>query len=276
MQIHTYFDDNSRVRMVLAGIALALAALSGCGGSGGKQAASGAASARQTMVTPAVRKADPPARCRSGVVQQLGNGRVAYAALVPHRAVAFRAPGRRAFASFGPRNVNGHPTVFGVLARRIRASCKADWYRVELPIRPNGATGWVQAGRLRVGVVHTRIVVELSQRRLTLYRDGRPVLRAPAAVGSPATPTPTGRFYVDQRLIPADPTGPWGPGAIGVSAHSDVLRHWVQGGPIAIHGTNEPFSIGRPASHGCIRLENGVLEKLFVQTAAGTPVIIEA
>lgn len=250
--------------MVLIGIALALAALSGCGGSGGKQEHATAVSGRQ---------ASPP-HCRSGIVQPLGNGRIAYVALVPRRAVAFRAPGRRAFASFGPRNVNGHATVFGVLARRLDASCSADWYRVELPIRPNGATGWVQAGRLQVGIVHTRIVVDLSQRRLTLYRDGRPVLRAPAAIGSPATPTPIGRFYVNQRLIPPDPRGPWGPGAIGISAHSDALRHWVQGGPIAIHGTNEPFSIGQPASHGCVRLDNRVLQQLFSQTPAGTPVVI--
>jgi hypothetical protein len=253
-------DDNGFVRMVLIGIGLALA-VSGCAGSGRKQ----------TQVSAAP---DPAPRCRSGVVQRLGDSHVAYAALVPHRAVVFRSPGRRAFASFGPRNVNGHATVFGVLARRLGANCEADWYRVELPIRPNGATGWVQARRLRVGVVHARIVVDLSQRRLTLYRDGRPVLHASAAIGSPATPTPTGRFYVNQRLIPADPSGPWGPGAIGVSAHSDVLRHWVQGGPIAIHGTNEPFSIGRAASHGCVRLENGVLRKLFEQTPAGTPVLI--
>jgi lipoprotein-anchoring transpeptidase ErfK/SrfK len=243
--------------MVLIGIAF----VAGCGGSAAHQ-------------TPASAAPASAPRCRPGVVQRMGDGRIAYSALVPDHAVVFRSPGRHAFASFGPRNVNGHATVFRVLARRLDATCEADWYRVELPIRPNGATGWVPARRLRVGAVHTRIVVDLSQRRLTLYRDGRPVLRAPAAIGSPATPTPTGRFYVDQRLIPADPRGPWGPGAIGVSAHSEVLRHWVQGGPIAIHGTNEPFSIGQAASHGCIRLDNRVLQRLFSQTPAGTPVVI--
>jgi hypothetical protein len=275
VQIHSDFDDNSPVRTALLGTALALAAFSGCGGSGAKHESASGAPVRHAVTQP-VREADSALRCRAGVVQRLGDGRVAYVALVPRHAVVFRAPGRRAFASFGPRNVNGHATVFGVVARRLRANCSAAWYRVELPIRPNGSTGWVQAHVLRVGVVHTRIVVDLSERRLTLYRNGRPVLRAPAAIGAPATPTPTGRFYVNQRLIPADATGPWGPGAIGVSAHSDVLRHWVQGGPIAIHGTNEPYTIGRPASHGCIRLQNGVLEHLFRQTPAGTPVIIRA
>ena len=264
------------MRLVLTGfaLALALAALSAYASSGGTKNPPPASRAPAAAPPPA-RKVASRSRCRPGAVQRLGNAHVAYAALAPRGAVVYRTPGQRAFASFGPRNVNGHATVLGVLGRRLGADCRADWYHVGLPIRPNGITGWVRARRLRVSVVRTRIVVDLSQRRLTLYRDGRAVLRAPAAVGSPSTPTPTGRFYVDQRLIPADPAGPWGPGAIGVSAHSDVLRNWAQGGPIAIHGTNEPYSIGRAASHGCIRLDNAVLERLFGLTPAGTPVVIE-
>ncbi len=100
------------------------------------------------------------------------------------------------------------------------------------------------------------------------------MLRTTAAVGAPATPTPTGRFYVNQRLIPRDPTGPFGPGAIGISAFSDVLTGWTQGGPIAIHGTNEPWSIGRNVSNGCIRVRNPVLRRLFDAVSAGTPVLV--
>jgi lipoprotein-anchoring transpeptidase ErfK/SrfK len=120
----------------------------------------------------------------------------------------------------------------------------------------------------------TRIVVDVSQRRLTLYRNAKPVLTATVAVGSPSTPTPTGRFYVNQRLIPADTGGPFGPGAIGISAFSNVLTGWTQGGPVAIHGTNEPWSIGHAVSNGCIRLPNKTLVRLFNATLAGTPVII--
>jgi lipoprotein-anchoring transpeptidase ErfK/SrfK len=100
------------------------------------------------------------------------------------------------------------------------------------------------------------------------------VLRATAAIGSSATPTPTGSFYVNQRLIPADTTGPFGPGAVGISAFSDVLTGWTQGGPIAIHGTNAPWSIGKAVSNGCIRLPNAMLRKLFAQALNGTPVLI--
>ena len=190
------------------------------------------------------------------------------------RARAYRGPGRRPFASFGRLNRNGYPTVFRVLASVRRRDCRAAWYRVQLPVRPNGVTGFVRAGAVDVGKVRTRIRVDVSARRLTLFRNGRPVLRTVVAVGSRATPTPTGSYYVNQRLIPANTSGPYGPGALGISAYSNVLRNWAQGGPVAIHGTNEPWSIGRAASNGCIRVRNRVLRRLFAATAAGTPVTI--
>jgi lipoprotein-anchoring transpeptidase ErfK/SrfK len=166
--------------------------------------------------------------------------------------------------------------VFGVVGVVLSRACRPAWYRVQLPVRPNGSRGFVRAADLDIGRLHTRIVVDLSARRLTFYRSGRRVLSARAAVGADRTPTPTGRFYVDQRLIAADPAGPWGPGAIGISAHSDALRSWAQGGPIAIHGTNAPWSLGRPVSNGCIRLDNRTLSRLFAETPAGTPVLIQA
>ena len=122
--------------------------------------------------------------------------------------------------------------------------------------------------------VRTRITVDLSERRVRLYRSGKLVLSSSAAVGSSATPTPLGRYYVNQRLIPDDPSGPFGPGAVGISAFSPVLTGWAQGGPIAIHGTNERWSIGHAVSNGCIRLPNTVLRRLFAQALAGTPVLI--
>ena len=74
--------------------------------------------------------------------------------------------------------------------------------------------------------------------------------------------------------IPCAAGGPFGPGAVGISAFSDVLTGWAQGGPIAIHGTNEPWSIGKAVSNGCIRLPNVVLRRVFAQALNGTPVLI--
>jgi lipoprotein-anchoring transpeptidase ErfK/SrfK len=184
--------------------------------------------------------------------------------------VAFGRPGHGALARFGLENRNGVDTVFAVAG----VSCDARWLHVLLPLRPNGSSGWVRADHVRRIPVRTRIVVDLSARSLRFYRDGKLRLRATVAVGSPATPTPVGRYYVNQRLIPADANGPFGPGAIGISAFSPVLTGWAQGGPVAIHGTDEPWSIGRAVSNGCIRLPNAIDKKLFWQTPAGTPVLI--
>jgi lipoprotein-anchoring transpeptidase ErfK/SrfK len=213
-------------------------------------------------------------KCAEGELLPLGTPRTAYAAAAPRGAVAFTRPGGAVVARFGPRNINNYPTVFGVVGAVVGRDCAPRWYRVQLPKKPNGVTGFVRARALRVETVPARIVVDISKRRLTLYRNAKPVLTATVAVGSPSTPTPTGRFYVNQRLVPADTGGPFGPGAIGISAFSTVLTGWVQGGPVAIHGTNEPWSIGHAVSNGCIRLPNGTLEKVWRAAPAGTPVII--
>jgi L,D-transpeptidase catalytic domain len=204
----------------------------------------------------------------------VGSSRVTMAAVVVKRATAYRRPGRKPFARFGHLNENNFPTVFRVVSSIRRLDCKATWYRVQLPIKPNGIEGYVRARDVKLASVRTRIVIQVSKRRLTLFRRGRRVLRTTVAVGSSATPTPTGSYYVNQRLIPIDTSGPFGPGAIGISAFSNVLTGWTQGGPIAIHGTNEPWSIGRAVSNGCIRVRNPVLRKLFAATPAGTPVVV--
>ena len=213
------------------------------------------------------------AQCRSGVTA-VGSAKVTVAAVVRQKARAYRKPARRAFADFDRLNQNGVPTVFRVLGTVRTRDCRTRWYRVQLPVKPNGVTGYVRADAVQVGRVRTRIVVDISERRLTFFRNGKRVLGTTVAVGSPATPTPTGHYYVNQRLIPTDTSGPFGPGANGISAFSNVLTGWAQGGPIAIHGTNEPWSIGHAVSNGCIRVHNSVQKGLFAAVPAGTPVLI--
>jgi lipoprotein-anchoring transpeptidase ErfK/SrfK len=241
-------------------VALASLALAGCGG-GKTTATHGVAAAKKAV-------------CRAGTQRPVGSERVAWAAVAVRPTTAYRRPGGEPIQRFGLLNANGVPTVFGVLAERLDRRCRTTWVRVGLPIRPNGATGWVAASHVQELPVRTRIVVDLSDRRVRLYRNGRLVLSSRAAIGSAATPTPLGRYYVNQRLIPEDPGGPYGPGAVGISAFSPVLTGWAQGGPIAIHGTNEPWSIGHAVSNGCIRLPNTTLRTVFRQALAGTPVLI--
>jgi lipoprotein-anchoring transpeptidase ErfK/SrfK len=230
----------------------------------------------ETSPRPETSPAPEASPCRAGETRAVGTPARAYAAVVRKRTVAFRAPGRGGFATFGTENANRVATVLSVRAKRVDAECEPRWYRVQLPLKPNGVTGWVRAEHVELTPVTTRIVVDLSDRSVTLFDRGRKVISTRAAIGAADTPTPTGSFYVNQRLVASDPTGPFGPGAIGISAFSDVLTGWTQGGPIAIHGTNRPDLLGLAVSNGCIRVRNADLRRLFDRTLAGTPVTVRA
>jgi hypothetical protein len=267
-----------RILACSAGVALAA---SGCGGVTEHPAPAAHAHAQQqqqrpapaTRTTlPAVRDTPRP-RCLAGAWAT--TARRAYAGLVKGTATAYVHPGGGAIVGrFGQLDVNRFPTVFAVIGARLDRSCNPAWYHVQLSVTPNGTTGWVPARAVGVYAVKSRVVVDLSTRSLVAYRDGRPVLRARVAVGSPATPTPTGRFFVNESFRLSDPNGPYGVAALGISAHSTVLHEWAQGGPIALHGTNEPGSIGEAVSHGCIRLANDDMQRLLAIAPAGTPVVV--
>ena len=218
--------------------------------------------------------ARPTKSCRAGVLRPVGTVKSAFAAIVKARAQVYRKSGHEPLARFRKLNQNGYPTTFSIVGAIVNKSCGASWYRVKLPLRPNGVVGYVRPVDVLVQKVTTRIVVDVSARSLTFYRAGKRVLSTPVAVGAPATPTPVGRFYINQRLLPTNPYGAFGPAALGVSAFSNVLTGWTQGGPIGIHGTNQPWSIGRAVSNGCIRVPNTTLRKIFDATLGGSPVVI--
>jgi hypothetical protein len=268
---HAFCTDTlCSVRALAVIPAVGLTLLGGCGGSDNRH--DGAEKRPDVAADTA-----PKARgCAPGSIQRLGSSRLAYVAVVRSRATVSRRPEARAFATFQRLNVNRVPTIFSIRGALVDASCKPRSYLVQIPKRPNGVTAWVPAGQVDVAKVSTRIIVDLSERRVSLYKCGKLVLSSKAAIGAPATPTPTGRFYVNQRLVPNDKSGPFGPGAVGVSAFSSVLTGWAQGGPIAIHGTNAPWSIGKAVSNGCVRIPNAALTKLFDQALNGTPVLIRS
>jgi hypothetical protein len=227
-------------------------------------------------VTTTVPEPEPAPRCKAIDHEPLGTATMAHAAAARGAVSVHREPGGPVVERFGRLNPNGATTVFGVLGRRVADDCAPSWYRVRLPRRPNGRVGWVRARDVAIVKVATRILVDLSARRVTLYRAGRRLISTRAAIGSTATPTPTGSYYVDQRLLTRDAGGPFGPGAVGIAAYSEVLTGWTQGGPIAIHGTNRPDLIGQAVSNGCIRVRNDVLRRILAATPEGTPVEIQS
>jgi lipoprotein-anchoring transpeptidase ErfK/SrfK len=216
------------------------------------------------------------AGCRTGEVKSLVARHQSYAVDARGLVRVYRRPGRRPFARYGALNQNGVPTVFAALEAVLGPRCKAAWYRVRVPMKPNGTTGYVRARVVNLRLVRAQVVVDLSTRRLTVYRNGRAAFSTTAAIGAPATPTPRGQFYINQRFREADPNGPYGWAAIGISAFSEVLHGWPQGGPVAIHGTNHPSLLGLPVSNGCIRVSNGAIQRIWGLAPTGTPVSIQA
>jgi lipoprotein-anchoring transpeptidase ErfK/SrfK len=120
------------------------------------------------------------------------------------------------------------------------------------------------------------IVVSIPDRELALLEDGRAVKIYPVAVGAAATPSPTGSFTVAARL--SHPTW-YGPGRVVPPGKSNPLGpRWIglSRKGYGIHGTSNPRSIGRPASHGCIRMHNADVEELFGLVAIGDAVELYA
>ena len=121
----------------------------------------------------------------------------------------------------------------------------------------------------------TAVTVDLENRQLSVWRDGEMQTLRTVAVGSPENPTPTGTFFITDKIDTTDDTGAYGPYAFGLSAFSETLTEFAGGdGQIGIHGTNQPDSIGQAVSHGCIRLPNDVIEQLATELPLGTPVVI--
>jgi lipoprotein-anchoring transpeptidase ErfK/SrfK len=150
-----------------------------------------------------------------------------------------------------------------------------DWVHASLAVLPDGRTGWIPRSALGGWTfVDTRVVVDRADLTLTLYRAGKEVFRTPVGIGKPSTPTPTGQFYVRDRLT-AYASPEYGPLAFGTSARSPYETDWPAGGFIGIHGTDEPQLIPGRVSHGCIRLRNAAILKLSTLMPVGTPVTIQ-
>jgi lipoprotein-anchoring transpeptidase ErfK/SrfK len=168
-------------------------------------------------------------------------------------------------------NPFGTPEVLAVLGE----PGSSGWLHVELPVRPNGSTGWIRSSGVSITETFYRVEVSLTARTVTVFDAGRTVLTTRAAVGAPNTPTPPGDTYLWELVRPDDPDGAYGPYIFGLGWFSDAYSVFNGGdAQIGIHGNDEPWSIGYAESHGCVRVPNGVITDLAGLLPLGTPVTI--
>lgn len=150
---------------------------------------------------------------------------------------------------------------------------KGDWLKVLLPTRPNGSSGWIRKSDVTIENHDYRMVLELGAHKLTVFKGKDLWFEGPVGLGANGTPTPTGLFYTTELLIPPPDQPFYGAYAYGLSAHSEVLDQFLGGdGQVGIHGTNDPSSVGRNVSNGCIRMTNENITKLAESLPIGVPV----
>jgi hypothetical protein len=148
------------------------------------------------------------------------------------------------------------------------------WGLVELPYTWPRREGWVRLAGLRRETTRVRVEVDLSEHLVTVTKLGKILFRAPGAIGAPASPTPVGEYFVTDR-VPFSPGHTLGSFAFGISGIQPRLpAGWSGGNQLAIHGTNQPWSIGTSASAGCVRVAEGTLDRLMPLLRYGTPVIV--
>lgn len=174
------------------------------------------------------------------------------------------------------RPITNEQTVLPVIGHATDAAGRR-WLRVRLPGRPNGRAGWIERAATLTRVTHLHIVIELSRRRVTIYRNAHLLRTFSAIVGRPSTPTPRGEFFVEEAVVlPSDAVG--APFALALSARSNVFQEFAGGpGQIAIHGlANVGGTLRTAVSHGCVRLTGAAMSWLVIRVGPGVPVTIRA
>jgi len=146
--------------------------------------------------------------------------------------------------------------------------------KVTVPYTMYPRPGWIKIEGLKKRYVKYSVEADVSRHRITLLRYGKPVMRVPAAMGKPSTPTPPGRYHVVDRWA-SSPSGSFGAFVFALSGLQINYPGASSGLFImAIHGTNNPATLGQSVSGGCPRVSAKAIQRLIPALQLGTPVII--
>lgn len=200
-----------------------------------------------------------------------GSGHLAL--MAPREGLTLRdRPNGRVIAHLGRKTRWGSATIVWAPDRR------GDWLGVVATEIGNRRIGWINARKVRPRMWRSRLTLraDLSDRRVELHRGSKVVRTIAVTVGGPATPTPTGRFAVTDKLVPAGGDNTYGCCILALSGHQPVLRPgWAGGDRVALHGSPAQQT-GAAASAGCLRATDRELERLMRTVPLGTPFVIRA
>jgi lipoprotein-anchoring transpeptidase ErfK/SrfK len=237
------------VRIVVLG--LVCAAIGGAGGPW--PAGSVALQAKPAMFVPPIHRTELLAR-------------------IGHRLPVTARPGAGRRVGWMPAASPGYRQP--IFAWVFRRSASGRYGRVSVPFVSPHRRGWIDLRGLRLFRTGIRVDAILSRHLVVVRRRGRVLFRVRAATGAPGSPTPTGRYFVTDR-VPFRRGSAYGTFAFGISGIQPLLPSgWSGGDQLAIHGTNQPWSIGKSVSAGCLRVSQRALKRLKPLLLLGTPVVI--
>jgi hypothetical protein len=247
------------------GLAVAALACAGCAGAGESSPATPAQPAKQLSPAAAPAEAAPP-KTSEAPKQKPKSVVPAPPAHGPAYLVAkIRRPLRTPFGTVPDQTLYAQPVWVPVVHHH------RDHGRLLVPLGKRGRVVSANLAKVQLQWRKVRVVVDLSAERMVV-RDGREKLGAfPIGNGAPSTPTPTGRFFVTDRLEFGQGS-PYAPFAFGLSAHVTQLpASWLGGDQVAIH-----YGAMGAVSHGCIHAGLDAIELLKRRAALGTLVIVKA
>jgi hypothetical protein len=188
-----------------------------------------------------------------------------------HRIALHTSPGGSVFDRVGDSTEFGSMRVYWI------AQVRGAWFGVPTPDLPDGELAWIKDDRIDLSISQTHfwLSADVSTHRLELHFGKRLLDRFQVTVGSQASPTPLGDYFVTDGLVGRG-LGPWyGCCVLALSGHQSSLPSgWIGGNRIAIHGT--PGSVGGADSHGCLRASDPDMISLFARVPLGAPVFIHA
>jgi lipoprotein-anchoring transpeptidase ErfK/SrfK len=150
---------------------------------------------------------------------------------------------------------------------------KVGWMQVTVPSRSNKLWGWARVRDLSGVRLRNWIEINTASHKLAVVQGTKCVRLFPVAVGTKSTPTPKGIFFINDRI--KAPNAAYGHWLLSVSAYSPAfVKFGGLDAAIGIHGTNEDGSVGKSASHGCVRMHIRDSDWLYPKIPPGTPVII--
>jgi lipoprotein-anchoring transpeptidase ErfK/SrfK len=152
----------------------------------------------------------------------------------------------------------------------------SEWLQVQALRNRTQVKVWIPKWATRRVWIDYRIKVDISSRLATIYRGGKVVRRFRVVVGGPSTPTPTGHWYVVDRMRLRE-SWAYGKWALATSAFSRVLKRFDGGlGQVALHARGSLSApVGTAASHGCVRFRDGDIAWLAAHVPNGTGVWIQ-